>query len=300
MELLKKLCGIHAPSGNESKMKQVILEFIKDKCRDNPPQILEGIDFQDCVLLVFGNPRTAVFAHMDSIGFTVRYKNELVPVGSPCIKEGDELTGEDSKGKVITKVKVVDDTLYCDFPREIDRGTDLVFHENFRQNEEEVQSPYLDDRLGVWIALRLAQTLKDGIIAFSTWEEHGGGSVSYLARYIYEKYQVRQALISDITWVTEGVRFGGGVAVSLRDRFIPRRSYVNRIVEIAKKQKIPFQLEVEGSGASDGKDLQLSPYPFDWCFVGAPEKDPHTPHEKVHKKDIASMLQLYQALMREL
>ena len=36
-------------------------------------------------------------------------------------------------------------------------------------------------------------------------EEHGGGSVGYLAKFIYEKYGVKQAHISDITWVTEGV-----------------------------------------------------------------------------------------------
>jgi putative aminopeptidase FrvX len=163
-----------------------------------------------------------------------------------------------------------------------------------------VQSCYLDNRLGVWNALRLAETLEHGIIAFSCWEEHGGGTVPYLARYIYDTYGVRQALISDITWVTEGVRPGEGCVISLRDSLIPRRSYVERIRRIAEASGVAHQLEVEGVGGSDAKDLQRSEMPWDWCFVGAPEDEVHTPNEIVNKQDIASMLALYQALLREL
>jgi putative aminopeptidase FrvX len=86
----------------------------------------------------------------------------------------------------------------------------------------------------------------------------------------------------------------------MRDRNIPRRSYVNRIIEIAKKREVDFQLEVEGTGSSDGRELQLSPYPFDWCFVGTPQENPHTPHEKAYKTDIQSMIDLYRWLMKDL
>ena len=68
----------------------------------------------------------------------------------------------------------------------------------------------------------------------------------------------------------------------------------------AKKSKIPFQLEVESSGGSDGNQLQKSPYPFDWCFIGAPEDNVHSPQEIVNKNDILSMIQLYQYLMKHL
>lgn len=150
------------------------------------------------------------------------------------------------------------------------------------------------------LALRLCETLEHGIIAFSCWEEHGGGSVAYLAKYIYETYGVRQALISDITWVTEGVHAGQGCAISLRDSLIPRRSYVNRIRAIAADSGIPYQLEVEGSGGSDAKELQYAAAPWDWCFIGAPEDHVHSPDELVDKRDIASMLALYQVLMQKL
>ena len=140
----------------------------------------------------------------------------------------------------------------------------------------------------------------DGIICFSCWEEQGGGSVGYLAKFIYEKYGVRQALISDITWVTKGVKHGDGAAISMRDSGLPRRSYINKIIKLAKKSEVPFQLEVENAGGSDGNALQRSPYPIDWCFIGAPEDNVHSPNEKVNKKDITSMLDLYKYLMKSL
>ena len=152
----------------------------------------------------------------------------------------------------------------------------------------------------MWNALKVAETLENGVLVFSCWEETGGGSVGYLGKYIYEKWGVRQALISDITWVTEGVPHGNGVAISLRDSGIPRKSFVRKIVKIASESAVKFQLEVEDAGGSDGNALQKSSYPFDWCFVGAPEDHVHTPDEKVHKDDVNEMLKLYQLLMKKL
>jgi putative aminopeptidase FrvX len=63
---------------------------------------------------------------------------------------------------------------------------------------------------------------------------------------------------------------------------------------------VPHQLEVEGTGGSDAKGLQRSEMPWDWCFVGAPEDNVHPPDKIVDKRDIDSMLRLYQALLREL
>ena len=171
---------------------------------------------------------------------------------------------------------------------------------NFRENKDYVQSCYLDNRLGVFNALQLCRTLENGIVVFSTWEEHGGGSVGYLGKFIQEKYGVYQALISDITWVTEGVKHGEGCVISLRDSGVPRKSYVDKIINIAEKEEVLFQLEVESSGGSDGNSLQKSDYPWDWCFIGAPENNVHSPDEKVHKKDIQSMLLLYKVLMEKL
>ena len=304
MRLLHTLCQIAAPSGNEASLSKFLLNYIQQQQAEwnSSPTIITGEEFQDCIILVFGKPRTAVFAHIDSIGFTVRYGRQLVRIGGPDVETGYRLVGQDSLGDIDCTLVVDEQTggLSYDYHREIERGTELTFYCDFRETATSVQSCYLDNRLGVWNALQLCETLRDGIIVFSCWEEHSGGSVAYLAKYIYEVYGVRQALISDITWVTEGVQPGGGVVISLRDSLIPRRSYVERIRRIAQAAGISHQLEVEGSGGSDAKELQHGAQPWDWCFVGAPEDNVHSPDEIVDKRDIDSMLGLYQVLMREL
>ena len=305
-ELLKTMCSIHAPSGNEVAMKEFILDYIKKnkKSWKHQPRIIHGKGFQDNIMLIFGKPRTAIFAHTDSIGFTVRYGKQLVKIGGPVTSNGFKLIGEDTRGKMEVDLVVKDDkhgrSMSYKAQRDFNRGTELVFKPDWREDADFVQCCYMDNRLGVFNALKLAETLKDGALVFSTWEEHGGGSVSYLQKFLAEKYNISQALISDISWISDGVHFAKGPVISLRDSLIPRRSYINRIIAIADKHKCAYQLEVEGSGGSDAKELQMAEYPWDWCFIGAAEENVHTPNEKVHKKDIEGMIELYKVLMKEL
>lgn len=307
MKLLKQLCTIHGPSGNESKVTEFLLNYINQNKSSwkVEPTIHYGEDFQDCIVLSFGEPTTAIFAHIDSVGYTVAYNNKLIKIGGPSAKEGAILVGKDSVGEIECVLKTKEDdhqflTYYIEYDREIDRGTTLTYKPDYREDKEYVQCCYMDNRLGVWNALQVAQELENGIIVFSCWEEHGGGSVGYLGKFIYEKYNVKQALISDITWITDGIKTNKGVAISLRDSGIPRKSYLNKIVGLASKSKIPYQLEVESSGGSDGNALQRSSYPFDWCFIGAGEEFVHSPDERVHKNDIKAMVSMYKYLMKHL
>ena len=302
MRLLEEMCNIHAPSGEEINMKDFLLKHIKENQKNwrKQPEIIVGEEFQDNIILVFGKPRTAIFSHMDSIGFTVKYNNEIIKIGGPVIKEGYTLIGKDKVGSIEGNIIKKNDKYFIDFSRTIERGTSLTFKANFRNSKNFIQSCYIDNRLGVWNCLEVAKNLNDGIIVFSSWEEHGGGSIGYLGKYIYEKYKVNQALISDITWITEGISHGKGVVISMRDSAIPRRSYVNKIIEIANNSEIPFQIEVENAGGSDGNSLQRSPYPWNWCFIGAAEDNVHSPNEKVHKNDIKSMVKMYNKLMKVL
>ena len=302
MKLLKKLCSIHSPSGEENRISEFIIDYVNTNMQNwkVKPKIYSGDGFQDSIILSFGKPKTAIYAHMDSIGFTVKYNNEIIKIGGPVVKNGIELIGSDSKGKVEGKIIKKNEKIFIDFKREIDRGTSLTFKMNFKEGKDYIQSSYLDNRLGVWNALKVAENLENGIIVFSCWEEHGGGSVGFLTNFIHTKYNISQALISDITWVTEGVKAGKGVVISLRDSGIPRRSFVNKIITVAKSHNINYQLEVESSGGSDGNEIQRSPFPIDWCFIGAAEQNVHSPKEKVHKDDIKSMVEIYEMLMKEL
>lgn len=308
MHLLQSLCEVFSPSGHEAEMKEFLLNYVEDNQHSwkVQPEIIAHESLQDCLILKFGKPNTAILAHMDTIGFTVRYQDQLLPIGGPAARNGYKLVGKDRLGPIFCELVVTEkkkdkkQQLSYKFARGIERGTELVFECKFKETKKYIQSSYLDNRLGIYNTLKVAETLENGIIAFTCWEEHGGGSVPYVSKYIYEHYGVRQYLISDITWVTDGVLHGAGVAVSMRDRNIPRRSYVDKIIKLAEESGVSFQLEVEGEGSSDGRELQVAPYPFDWCFIGAPIAQTHTPKEKVHRNDLACMIELYQYLMKKL
>lgn len=302
-QLLQELCAIHGPSGEEYAVKEYIKQYVKAHSGSwkTVPKVIEGEEFQDCLILEFGKPRAAIFAHMDTTGFTVRYENQLIPIGGPDAAKDDLLVGRDSIGEIETPIKInKKGHHFHHFGRAIDRGTSLVYKPNFKANKSSITSPYLDNRLGVYLALQLAESLTDGALVFSCWEEHGGGSVPYLIRYLHEKHALRYGLICDVTWVTDGVHHGEGAVISMRDRNIPRRSFVDRVTAIAESEGVHYQLEVESGGSSDGRELQISPYPIDWCFLGIPQTDPHSSKEKVMISDIKSLQSLLHTLMKEL
>jgi len=299
--LLQQLCNIHAPSGNESEMTQFILNYVDQNSPNwhQQPKVYAGGNFMDAVILVFGEPELAVFAHIDSVGFTVGYNNQLIRIGGPKLETGFLLRGHDSQGPFQGSLLVDKDSgdLSIKAGRMIDKGTDLTFVPDFRETESYIQSCSIDNRLGVWVALRLAESIQNSALVFSTYEEHGGGLAGYLAGFLFQKYNLTRALICDITWVTEGVHSGKGVALSMRDSGIPRKSYLKWVENKLTHGGVNYQIEVESAGGSDGNELQKSPYPFDWCFLGAPEEFVHSPDERVHKADILAMVNAYKALL---
>ena len=307
MKLLKKLTSIPGASSDESSIKKIIIKHINENHNQwkSKPTLIANDDLHDNIILIFGKPRTVIYAHIDTIGFSVSYENQLVKIGGPDLIDGTPLVGKDSKGKIETELMIIEQEnerpiIKCVFDRTIDRGTILTYKPNFRETESTIQSPYLDNRLGVWSALKVAQTLKNGAIVFSTYEEHGGNSIGFISKFLYEKYNIKQALISDITWITEHVTPGKGVVISLRDSMLPRKKFIDKIVKLAEKSGVDYQLEVENAGGSDGSTIQKSEYLIDWCFIGAGEDNVHTSDEIVSKYDIICMVEMYRYLMKNL
>ncbi|MCS7075824.1 MAG: M20/M25/M40 family metallo-hydrolase [Bacteroidia bacterium] len=291
------MCGIPAPSGSESVLSQWLSHYLTTHVH-TWRQFPKTYIFQDCLIWIFGEPRTAIFTHLDSTGFTVGYQNELIPIGSPEYENGTILVGQDKKGKIEAKIRINEqERIFLEADREIERGTTLTFKPFWYESKNILRCCYMDNRAGLWVTLRLCEKLKNGAVVFSCYEEHGGGTVGFLANFIQKKYGIQQSLICDITWATSGIKLGKGVVISMRDRFIPRRKYLDTIISLAVKSGIPFQLEVESDGGSDGSEIQRSPILMDWCFVGAPEENVHAHNETIYKKDLINMVEIYEYLI---
>lgn len=297
--LLEELCKIQATSGDESKLKDFIIDHVNQHSKKwrSVPKIIEGEGFQDNLILVFGQPKTAFYSHLDSVGFTCRYQNQLLTIGSPEAETGDKLIGNDGLGPIECAITIDSNgNSMHDFSRRIDPGTTLVYKPNFIKQEESITSPYLDNRLGVFALLQLANVLENGVLVFSTYEEHGGGSAAFLAQHLYHTYSITKSIIVDVTWVTEGIQFGHGPVVSLRDAYIPRKKFVSEITTLLDESSFIYQLEVEASGGSDGSEIQRSSLPVDWCFIGVPINNPHAPNEEANVFDIVRLVSLLETL----
>ena len=104
--LLKALLSVRSPSGEEAAMKDFILNHIRSRPElFSRWEVISGYPIQDCLMLKAGNPGFAIFVHMDTVGFTVRYENQLLPVGSPDFESQAVITGKDSLGEIECQVK---------------------------------------------------------------------------------------------------------------------------------------------------------------------------------------------------
>ena len=109
MELLEKLVEVRSASGDEGPIKEFILSYVNQVSDSwtSKPKIVEGVGFQDCLILVFGKPTTAIYAHMDSIGFSTGYDKDLIKIGGPRTIDGMQLVGRDSQGEIETELMII-------------------------------------------------------------------------------------------------------------------------------------------------------------------------------------------------
>lgn len=288
LDLLWDLLKLDGPSGDEGLMADWLEEWL---AREMPAVRVERLG--DSLLALRGErPAVAVFAHLDTTGWTLGYDKRLLPIGGPDGKVGDLIrpAGGLDGGSALARRKdgswkVGDKTLAAS-------GSRWVYAATPTQEGENIVAPYLDNRAGVWAALHVLRRCPDVAVAFTAYEETCGAGAQTCARRLAETLGITQALIADLTWHTKHIRCGRGVAVSLRDSCLPRRRYLDRVLALAETSGLPFQREIEGGGASDGAALNRSGVSFDWVFVGAPEKGAHTARERVHVSDLQGMAAL--------
>jgi len=288
LDPLWDLLKLEGPSGGEGQTADWLEDWL---ARELPDVRLERLG--DSLLARRGErPAVAVFAHLDTTGWTLGYDKRLLPIGGPDGKAGDSIrpVGGPDSGNTLTRRK--DGSWKVGGKTLTAPGSRWVYAALPTREGGEIVAPYLDNRAGVWAALHVLRRCPAVAVAFTAYEETRGVGALLCARRLAETLGITQALIADLTWRTKHVRCGRGVAVSLRDSCLPRGRYLDRILALAETSGLPFQREIVGSGASDGAALDRSGVPFDWVFIGAPEKGAHTARERVHIADLQGMTAL--------
>jgi putative aminopeptidase FrvX len=292
MEKLMALLALPGPSGDEGAVAEWLLAEVP---RAAPDAVLMRLG--DNLLVTRGEPRVAIFAHTDTTGFTLGYHDELIPIGDPAPRPGDPVRsvspapdGAALRGKVRPHGK--SDVYRLEADGKARPGTRWVYDREPAREGDGITAPYLDNRAGVWCALRALGRSPDVAVAFTTGEEQHGHGARVCAQWLYTRFGLTQALIADITWHTQDVRCGEGAVLSLRDAYCPRQSYLDRVVSLADQSGIRCQKEIQSAGSSDGGHLLRSSAPMDWVFVGAPEHDPHTSAERLALSDLEHLTDL--------
>jgi putative aminopeptidase FrvX len=267
-----------------------------------------SIRLSDSIIALRGTPRVAIFAHIDTTGFTLGYDCRLLPIGDPSPKEGDRVrpaaavvadaAAEPQWGTIHLRNKHGDDLRL----RRMDGpdcagtvpGTRWIYDRPPQLDDtgEILTAPYLDNRAGVWCALRALERCENIAVAFTTGEEQHGHGARVCVDWLYRERGITQALIADMTWHTRHTPRGSGPVISLRDACCPRQAFLERVLALAEVSGIPFQREIQDEGSSDGGYLLRSSVPIDWAFVGAPQKKPHTSRESVALSDLEAMTDL--------
>ncbi len=296
LDLLWELLKQDSPAGDEGTLADWLETWL---ARDAPDAAVERLG--DCVLATRGaKPAVAVFAHLDTTGWTLGYDKRLVRVGGPDGRPGDAIRPARQPDTGNTLARRKDGSWKVDGKTDAAPGSRWVYAAFPEVSGDKITGPYLDNRAGVWAALHTLTRCPEIAVAFTVQEETGGQGAQIAARRLYETRGITQALIADLTWDTKHIKRGHGVAVSLRDGSLPRQRYLDRVLALADESGIPFQREVESSGGSDGAGIDRSGVPMDWVFIGAPEKSPHTARERIQVSDLQSMAAMLVHLVNKL
>ena len=285
LDLLWELLGRDSPAADEGPLADWLEAWA---AREVPEARAERLG--DSLVVTRGeNPAVAVFAHLDTTGWTLGYDKRLIRIGGPDGKPGDPIrpAGQPDAGNTLGRRK--DSSWKVRGKTAALPGSRWVYAATPDIASGTLTAPYLDNRAGVWAALHALTRCPEIAVALPVQEETGGPGALVCARRLYEAHGISQALVADLTWHTKHIKSGRGVAVSLRDSSLPRQRYLERVLTMAEAAGLPFQREIEWSGGSDGAGIDRSGVPMDWVFIGAPEKSPHTARERVAVSDLQSM-----------
>lgn len=316
-ELLKKLVNAFSPSGDE----KIVAEIIKDEIKDYVDEI--KIDaLGNLIARKKGNgSKIMVAAHMDQIGLLITDIDEkgflrFTNIGgiSPHISYGQRVVFKDGRIGVvymehmddINKLKL--ENMYIDIgvhsreeaEKRVQIGDTCVYVSQFYEDENNVISGCLDDRIGCYILIESLKELKDVpndvYFVFTTQEEVGLRGAKTSAYGIDPDF----GIAVDITGSGDtpkakrlAVGLNKGAAIKVKDNsIIVNPKIKDFMVEVAKENNIPYQLEVLEYGGTDSGVINLTKEGIPTGAISIPTRYAHSGSETISKSDVNNCIKL--------
>ncbi len=321
-EILKELCLLPGVSGNETSVRNYIIESIK------PYADSISVDNMGNIIAykkgAAGKRTLMLTAHMDEVGFIVsgvtdsgyiKFKAvgdiDTRNIVSKCVRINNFTAGVIGMKaihlqKKDEREKTVDiRDLYIDIGekskkkaiKRVSLGDYVTFETQYLKAGQKISVKALDSRVGCYVLLDMIKdSYKDDMYFVFTAQKEVGMRGASVASY---------GLSPDAVLVLDGfesadmygakeneviMRLGGGVCVDFMDRFaIPDKRLTDNLCRAVSDAKIPVQKRRSSTGMSDAGEIITCAGGVLTACIGVPVRYAHTPQCMVHLQDIKAM-----------
>lgn len=339
-QMLQQLCQVDSVSGREetalAEAEKICAELGKCSRTVHKSLICEVMEAPK------GRPHLLLNAHIDEIGLTVTHIEEdgflrtaqcggvdrRLVLGSPVVVHGEKedypgvigslpqhVQSDDKKNPKIDEIWIDTGMSGEEVKEKIALGDKISFVGPFTCMENNtVSSKALDDRCGCVAVIKAAEQIKAywkennmepmGLtVLLSSQEETGGLGAST------GSYGIRpsQAIVVDVTFGTtpeiadkhcgdlnKGPMVGMGATLS--------RKMSKTLIEAAKEENIPYQVEVMGGGSTgtDADGIVREAGGIETCCVSIPLRYMHTPIETISSVDVDNTANIIAAYAKKI
>ncbi len=320
-DLLLDLVGVFGPSGDESEIKEYITTVVKDCADDIKTDVMGN-------LIVFkkgvnNEKKIMLAAHMDTIGVMVTYIEDngyvrFTKIGGihpETLVEQKVIFKNGTVGVVAFEGKDCTST----GPMEkfyIDLGTSsrqeseeiisigdtaVFFAPSVELANDVISSPYIDNRASCAVliqALKELQTCKyDTYFVFTTQEEVGIRGAKTAAFAIMPDIGIAVDVTATGDTINPSrsmaVKLGHGPAIKIKDSSVVCSPMVkDLLVNTAKENGIPYQLELLEFGGTDTSAMQLTGAGVPAGCISIPTRYIHSMSETLSLEDMANATKL--------
>jgi putative aminopeptidase FrvX len=322
IELIRTLTETYGPAGNETRIRQVLRDMVKDKVDELKVDALGNLI---ALRKGKGGKKVMLAAHMDEIGIVVNYVDEkgflrFSALGGvfPHTLLGNRVEFENGVVGVIGVEKLESpdkvptfDKLYIDVGAEsredcpVKVGDIGVFSRPLIAQGQRLIAKAFDDRIGCAVLVKLLEEIGDCehdlYIVFTVQEELG------LRGAVTSAYGIAPdvGIAVDVTRTGDtpeapkmAVALGKGPAVKVKDaRMISHPGVRQALIRAAEQNGIPYQLEVLEGGTTDAAAIQLTREGIPTGVISIPCRYIHTPSEMVDLRDVENAVRLLLAYL---
>ena len=321
--ILQTLVETPGPSGSEHVIREKIKAEIQGHADEVYTDALGNLIARKGALKE-GGKRIMISAHVDEIGLMITHVDDngfarFLPIGgiNPLTCLGGRVLFMNGTQGVIGMERlekdehaelakyVIDTGATSKADSKVGVGDVCGFERPLLDLGKRVVAKSMDDRVAAAIAVEALKEVKPGVnelfFVFSVQEEVG------IRGAITAAYGVDPeiGLAVDVTrtgdtplGVKMEVALGNGPAIKVRDSsFIADPRVVKWMVNEAKAQKLPYQLEVLEAGGTDGAAMQRTRAGVPAGCLSIPCRYIHSPSEMVDRDDVENSVKLLVGLL---